>query len=83
MAIIRAAVGDNVKDFGDAADLSDVWAFVNEHLGSADAERAVVLVDDSGDTIGQLWDRSLYLAHWATPAKLRAYLDLVGFDQNR
>jgi hypothetical protein len=80
MAIIRAAVGDNLRDFGEATELADVWAFINEHLALADTERAVVLMDDSGETLGQLWDSSLYFAHWGSPAKMRAYFDLAGFD---
>lgn len=83
MAIVRAAVGDNLKEFGEAANLSEVWEFVAEHLGSATTERAVVLMDDSGATIGELWDSSLYFAHWESPAKMRAYFDLNGFDQDR
>jgi hypothetical protein len=83
MAIIRAAVGDNLKEFGETSDLAEVWAFVNEHLASADAERAVVLMDNGGATIGELWDSSLYFAHWESPTKMRAYFDLVGFDQDR
>ena len=82
MAIIRAAVGDNLKEFNEATSLSEVWAFVNEHLALANSERAIVLMDDSGATIGQLWDSSLYFAHWETPAKMRAYFDLSGFDQD-
>lgn len=82
MAIIRAAVGDNLKEFSEAADLAEVWAFVNEHLASADNERAVVLMDDSGATIGELWESSLYFAHWETPAKMRAYFNLRAFDQD-
>jgi hypothetical protein len=27
-------------------------------------------------------DSSLYFAHWETPSKMRAYLDLAGFDQD-
>lgn len=82
MAIIRAAVGDNLRDFDDVSDLSEVWAFVNEHLAFADSEKAVVLMDDGGATIGELWDSSLYFAHWETPEKMRAYFDLIGFDQD-
>jgi len=80
MSIIRAAVGDNIKDFSEACDLAEVWAFINVHLASAEIERAVVLMDDSGETIGAIWDQSLYFAHWETPAKMRAYLDFAGFD---
>jgi len=81
MAIIRAAVGDNLRNFSESTDLVEVWAFINEHLESTDTERAIVLVDDGGATIGELWDSSLFLAHWDSPAKMRAYFDLVGFDQ--
>lgn len=82
MSIIRAAVGDNLKDFGEGATLAEVWAFLNMHLASAETERAIVLMDDSGATIGELWDRALYFAHWETPAKMRAYFDLMGFDRD-
>ena len=81
MAIIRAAVGDYLKNFSENASLADVWAFINLHLATANEERAVVLMDDSGATIGQLWDSSLYFAHWETPGKMRAYFDLMSFDQ--
>jgi hypothetical protein len=80
MSIIQAAVGDNVRDFGEDAELSDVWAFINQHMAGASAMRPIVLRDDSGATIGELWDSSLYSAHWENPEKMRAYLDLAGFD---
>lgn len=83
MSIITAAVGDNIKEFSDDADLTEVWEFVNKHLSTAEVERPVVLRDDGGSTIGELWDSSLYFAHWETPAKMRAYFNLVGFDQDR
>lgn len=81
MAIIQAAVGDNLKEFGDDAGLEAVWEFIHRHMQNADVERAIVLRDDSGATIGELWDSSLYFAHWENPQKMRAYLDLIGFDQ--
>lgn len=83
MSIITAAVGDNVQEFDGEADLIEVWEFVNKHLCSAEIERAVVLRDDGGATIGELWDSSLFFAHCETPAKMRAYFNLVGFDQDR
>lgn len=82
MSIIAAAVGDNLKEFDDGADIAEVWAFVNQHLSLADVERAVVLRDESGATLGELWDSSSYFAHWETPAKMQAYLSLIGFDQD-
>lgn len=45
-------------------------------------ERAIVLRDDGGATIGEFWDSTNYFAHWETPAKMLAYFNLVGFDQN-
>jgi hypothetical protein len=81
MAIIQAAVGDNLQDFDEGSDLAEVWAFVNRHMATADVQRPIVLRDDSGATIGELWDSSLYHAHWETPEKMRAYLDLIGFDR--
>lgn len=81
MAIIQAAVGDNVREFDETSDLAEVWAFVDRHMAIADVLRAIVLRDDSGATIGELWDSSLYYAHWETPSKMRAYLDLIGFDR--
>lgn len=80
MSIIQAAVGDNLREFGENADLVEVWEFVNTHMASASAMRPIVLRDDSGATIGELWDSSLYCAHWESPEKMRAYLDLAGFD---
>lgn len=82
MAIIRAAVGDNLKEFSEDATFAEVWAFVNTHMQSAETERAIVLIDDGGATIGEIWDSSLYFAQWETPHKMRAYLDLLGFDQD-
>lgn len=79
MAIIQAAVGDNVRVFCEDADLADVWAFINHHMTGASAMRPIVLRDDSGATIGELWDCSLYCAHWESPEKMRSYLDLAGF----
>ena len=80
MAIIRAAVGDKLKAFDESADLTEVWAFVDEQMKTSDEERGIVLMDTGGETLAQIWDRSLYFAHWETPAKMRAYLDLAGFD---
>ena len=82
MAIIRAAVGENLKEFDDASSLDDVWAFINSQMATSNTERAVVLMDDGGDTMGQIWDSSLYYAHWETPVKMRAYFNLIGFDQS-
>jgi len=82
MAIIRAAVGDILQEFTDDADLDDVWHFIDKHMASSDVERAIVLMDDGGATIGEIWDSSLYYAHWETPKKMRAYLDLASFDQD-
>ena len=73
-------VGDNVRVFCEDADLADVWAFINHHMTGASAMRPIVLRDDSGATIGELWDCSLYCAHWESPEKMRSYLDLAGFD---
>ena len=50
-------------------------------MATANVPRPIVLRDDSGATIGELWDSSLYHAHWETPGKMRAYLDLIGFDR--
>jgi len=82
MSIIQAAVGDQMKEFSGHSDLTEVWAFVNQHMATASVERAIVLRDDGGATIGEIWDSSNYFAHWETPAKMRAYFNLVGFDQN-
>jgi hypothetical protein len=81
MAIVRAAVGDTLKDFDGRNGLSEVWEFVEGHMTTTDLERAIVLMDEGGATLGQSWDRSLYLAHWETVDKMQAYLDLAGFDQ--
>jgi hypothetical protein len=81
MAIIRAAVGDNLREFGDDSGLEEVWAFIDMHMATSQAERPIVLMEDGGATIGEIWESSLYLAQWGAPEKLRAYLDLVGFDQ--
>lgn len=82
MSIIQAAVGDNLKEFDQDSDLTEVWAFVNQHMANAAEERAIVLQDDGGATIGEIWDSSNFYAHWETPAKMRAYFNLIGFDQN-
>lgn len=81
MAIIQAAVGDNLKEFSESSDLAEVWAFVHLHMATANFERPIVLRDDSGATIGELWDSALYHAHWETVQKMRAYLEMIGFDQ--
>jgi hypothetical protein len=81
VTIIQAAVGDNVQEFDAATDLTTVWAFINQHMAKAEVDRAIVLRDDSGACIGELWDSASYFAHWETPAKMRAYFNLVGFDQ--
>ena len=82
MAIIRAAVGDTLRDFGEDSDLEEVWRFIHTHMASSDVERAIILMDQGGATIGEIWDRSLYFAYWESPSKMRAYLDLAGFDQD-
>lgn len=82
MAIVRAAVGDTLQEFGEDANFYDVWRFIDKHMATSDVERAIVLMDHGGATIGEIWDSSLYFAHWETPDKMRAYLDLAGFDQD-
>jgi hypothetical protein len=82
MAIIRVAIGDILEEFKKDGELDNVWSFIHKHMAASDVERAIVLMDDQGATIGEIWDRSLYFAHWETPSKMRAYLDLAGFDRN-
>ncbi|WP_371765592.1 hypothetical protein [Massilia sp.] len=82
MAIIRAAVGDALQEFSEGAGFDEVWRFIDKHMASSDVERAIVLMDQGGATIEEIWDSSLYFAHWETPSKMRAYLDLAGFDQD-
>jgi len=81
MAIIRAAVGDNLKAFDGRRELREVWEFVDQHMAETDLERAIILMDEGGATLGEIWDRSQYLAHWETVGKMKAYLELAGFDQ--
>jgi hypothetical protein len=83
MAIIKAAVGDKLKEFDQSSSLADVWEFVNQHMANSQCEQGIVLMDDSGATIGEIWDRSQYFAHWETAEKMRAYLFMVCFDQDR
>lgn len=54
MAIIRAAVGDNLREFGEDFGLPDVWAFIDLHMASSEAERPIVLMEDGGATIGEI-----------------------------
>lgn len=81
MAIIQAAVGEHINEFDEDAGLDEVWAFVDSHMARADKEKAIVLMDDSGATIGCIWDSSLYYAHWESPVKMQAYFDLACFDR--
>jgi hypothetical protein len=83
MTIIRAAVGGDLQEFGEGADRADVWTFVNMHTASSEVAKGIVLMDDSGATIGEIWDGSQYFAHWETPEKMRAYFYMICFDQNR
>ncbi|WP_194727137.1 hypothetical protein [Noviherbaspirillum malthae] len=80
MSIIKAAVGDTVREFGENMPLTEVWQFINTLMTEAPDEKAIVLMDDGGATLGQIWDGSLYQAFWESPAKMRAYLNLAGFD---
>ncbi len=82
MGISRACVGDVSKEFGGDSSLVEVWEFVNSLMATASGERAIVLVDDMGRTMGEIWDSSLYYAHWETPSKMAAYFCLIGFDQD-
>ena len=79
MGIIRAAVGDNIEEFDEDATLEEVWAFINTFMDDSNFERAIVLMDDEGQTHGVIWDSSLFYAHWETVHKMRAYLALIGF----
>jgi hypothetical protein len=83
MAIIRATVGDKLKEFGETSDLVDVWEFVNQIMAASECENGIVLMDDSGATLGEIWDKSQYFAHWETVDKMRTYLYMVCFDQDR
>lgn len=80
MSIIKTAVGDTIREFTENAPLHEVWQFIDTLMKDAADEKAIVLMDDSGATLGQLWDQSLYIAFWESPAKMRAYLTLAGFD---
>lgn len=82
MAIIRAAVGEQLTDFTEDAGIEQVWQFVKKHMEQTDAERPIVLMDDGGATHGEIWDHSLFCAHWETPDRMLAYLQYVGFDQD-
>lgn len=81
MSIIRAAVGDHLMDFAENSGIEPVWKFVKEHIEQSDAERSIVLLDDGGATHGEIWDHSLFSAHWETPSRMLHYLKYVGFDQ--
>ena len=81
MAIIRATVGDHLKEFSEGGNLAEVWAFVHLHMASSETAKGIVLMNDSGETIGEIWDSSQYFAHWETPEKMRAYLYMICFDQ--
>lgn len=81
MAIIRAAVGDNLMDFAENTGIEPVWTFVKAHIEHSDAERPIVLMDDGGATHGEIWDYSMFSAHWETPDRMLDYLQFVGFDQ--
>jgi len=63
-------------------DVVEILVFVNQHVVNAAVERAIVLRDNGGSTIGEIWDGPNHFAHRETPAKMRTYLELVGFDQN-
>lgn len=80
MSIFRAAVGNDLVEFLDDAGLQDVWRFISSHMTDALSDRAIVLVADDGESVGFIWDSSLFYAHWETAAKMRAHLDLIGFD---
>lgn len=82
MAIIQAAIGDHIREFDEGTSLDEVWAFVNLHMTNANTPKGIVLMDDSGDTIGCIWDSSLYYAHWETPFRMRAYFELASFDRS-
>lgn len=79
MTIIRAAVGNSVRDFEEGSRLEDVWSFIDGHMAVADDERAIVLMDGDGSTLGFIWEKSLYFALFSTPEKMRSYLELCNF----
>ncbi|CAN7633250.1 hypothetical protein [Massilia sp. LjRoot122] len=82
MSIIRAAVGDHLMDFAENSSIEPVWKFVKEQIERTDAERPIVFMDDGGGTHGEIWDYSLFSAHWDTPDRMLTYLKYVGFDQD-
>ena len=45
MAIIRATVDDSLYEFGEDPGLADVWVFIDLHMASSDAERAIHSAD--------------------------------------
>jgi len=81
MAIIRASIGDQLKEFDDGSTLDEVWEFVHSHIANSDDDKGIVQMDDGGGTIGEIWHRSQFFALWGTPAIMRSYLQLIGFDQ--
>lgn len=82
MAIIRAAIGGELKEFPETVNFEDVWRFIDNRMSKSDVEVGIVLMDDSGATIGEIWESSIYYAHWETPSKMRAYFDLINFDMD-
>ena len=81
MTIIKAVVGDQLKEFDNDATTEDVWNFLHLHITASDDDKGVVLMDDGGNTIGEIWHQSQFFALCGTPAIMRSYFHLVGFDQ--
>ena len=61
MTIIRAAIGGELKEFSETANLEDVWRFIDSRMSESNTEVGIVLMDDSGATIGEIWDSSIYM----------------------
>lgn len=81
MSIITVTVAAELKEFDGQSTLADVWDFVSKAMENHhDNEVGVVFRDDGGDTLGDIWDQSMFEALCESPDTMRGYFNLVGFD---
>ncbi|WP_341248609.1 hypothetical protein [Cupriavidus pauculus] len=74
----RAAIGTETRDIPSANQIATLWEFMNERLANQETEIAIVIEDQYGYRLGEIWESSMFYAKAETPGKLSTYLKLCG-----
>lgn len=77
----RVAIGNETREIPTTNQITTLWEFMNERLANQESEIAIVIEDQYGYRIGEIWESSMFYAKAETPGKLSAYLKLCGVGE--